>query len=479
MPVTSPSHIPSLPSSSRWALTSLALSMLLSSLGISIANVSLPTLAQAFATSFQAVQWVVLAYLLVITTLIVSVGRLGDLIGRRRLLLAGILLFTLASLLCGLAPSLGLLIAARVLQGLGAAMMMALTLAFVGETVPKARTASAIGLLGSMSAIGTAMGPSLGGLLISLLGWRAIFLLSLPLGLLTLGLAYRHLPLDQPVRQAGRQGFDPMGTVLLSLTLAAYALSMTLGQGRFDLLNVQLLLAAVIGAGLFAWVETRVASPLLRLALLRDPVLSSNLIMSALVATVMMATLVVGPFYLAQSLGLDTARVGLVMSSGPLVAALSSAPGGRLADRFGPQRMTRYGLAGMSVGSLGLATLPATAGIYGYVLPLVCLTGSYALFQTANNSAVMTGVEAQQRGVISGLLSLSRNLGLITGAALMGAIFALASNPATGATPGAGAIAHGMRVTFVVALALIVAALFIAYASQRQVTQTAQADNLG
>jgi MFS family permease len=120
----------------RWALASLSLSMLLSSLGTSIANVGLPTLAQAFNASFQEVQWIVLAYLLAITTLIVSVGRLGDITGRRRLLLAGIFLFTVASVLCGVAPTLWLLIAARAAQGLGAAIMMALSMAFVGETVP-------------------------------------------------------------------------------------------------------------------------------------------------------------------------------------------------------------------------------------------------------------------------------------------------------------------------------------------------------
>src|SRR6267154_1772812 len=147
----------------RWALASLSLSMLLPSLGTSIANVGLPNLAQAFNASFQEVQWIVLAYLLAITTLIVSVGRLGDITGRRRLLLSGIFLFSVASLLCGIAPTLWLLIAARAAQGLGAAIMMALTMAFVGETVPKERTGSAMGLLGTMSEIGTALGPSVGG----------------------------------------------------------------------------------------------------------------------------------------------------------------------------------------------------------------------------------------------------------------------------------------------------------------------------
>ena len=165
----------------RWVLASLSLSMLMPSLDTSIANVGLPTLTQAFGASFQQVQWIVLAYLLAITTLIVSVGRLGDIVGRRRLLLTGIALFTLASLFCGIAPTLWLLIAARALQGLGAAMMMALTVAMVGETVPKERTGSAMGLLGTMSAIGTTLGPSLGGILIAWFGWETIFLVNVPL----------------------------------------------------------------------------------------------------------------------------------------------------------------------------------------------------------------------------------------------------------------------------------------------------------
>src|SRR5258708_249375 len=224
----------------RWALASLSLSMLLPSLGTSSANVGLPTLAQAFTASVHEVQWIVLAYLLAITTLIVGVGRLGDIAGRRRLLLAGIVLFTVASVLCGVAPKLWLLIAARAAQGLGAAVMMALTMAFVGETVSKAKTGSAMGLLGTMSAIGTALGPSLGGVLIAGLSWRAIFLVNVPLGLLTFLLAYRYLPVDRQRPKTDRAGFDNGGTLLLALMLAAYALAMTTGRGSFGPLNTAL-----------------------------------------------------------------------------------------------------------------------------------------------------------------------------------------------------------------------------------------------
>ncbi|KPN91435.1 MFS transporter [Pseudomonas nunensis] len=430
----------------RWVLASLSLSMLLSSLGTSIANVGLPALAQVFGASFQQVQWVVLAYLLAITTLIVSAGRLGDLIGRRRLLLIGIALFTLASVLCGLAPSLSLLIAARAVQGLGAAIMMALTLAFIGETVPKAKTGSAMGLLGTMSAIGTALGPSLGGVLIAGLGWQAIFLINVPLGILTFALAWLHLPADRRGPNTVRGDFDPLGTLLLALTLAAYALAMTQGHGSF----AALLLAAVVGGGLFVFVEAKVASPLIRLGLLRDLALSGSLASNLLVSTVMMATLVVGPFYLTRGLGLNLALVGMVMSIGPIISVLSGFPAGRVVDRFGAPMMAVVGLMGMAAGSMALALLPALLGVAGYVAGIAVLTPGYQLFQAANNTLVMVDVPGDQRGMMSGLLSLSRNLGLITGASVIGAVF----------------VASGMRITFVVTTVLIVAALAIALAGR-------------
>ncbi|MCJ1676878.1 MFS transporter [Streptomyces sp. APSN-46.1] len=450
----------------RCALAGLSLSMVLSSLGTSIAHVGLPTLAEAFGTSFQAVQWVVLAYLLAVTTLIVSVGRLGDLIGRRRLLLAGISLFTVASVLCGLAPTLWLLIAARAAQGLGAAVMMALTMAFVGETVPKEQTGRAMGLLGTMSAIGTALGPSLGGALISGFGWRALFLVNAPLGVLTLLLAHRNLPVDRRASTADRAGFDRVGTLLLALTLGAYALAMTLGHGRFGALNIALLVTAAAGVGLFVRAEARSASPLIRLTMLRDPALSSSLATSTLVSTVMMATLVVGPFYLSRALGLGEALVGLVLSVGPLVVALTGVPAGRLTDRFGAPRTTVLGLMAIAAGSAALSVTAASPCIPGYVAPIVVITAGYAVFQTANNTGVMADVRPDRRGVTSGMLNLSRNLGLITGTSVMGAVFALASETTDVATAPSEAVATGMRVTFAVAALLIVVALAVVAGSR-------------
>jgi MFS family permease len=184
----------------------------------------------------------------------------------------------------------------------------------------------------------------------------------------------------------------------------------------------------------------------------------------------MMVTLIVGPFYLSRALGLDAAVVGLVVSVGPIVVALTGVPAGRIADRFGAQRLSVIGLIGIAAGSFVLSAMPATLGIPGYVAPLVVITASYALFQTANNTVVMTGVRTDQRGVISGMLNLSRNLGLVTGASVMGAVFAFASGTIDITTARPEAVAAGMRITFAVAAVLVVIALIIAVGSRVLVT---------
>lgn len=383
------------------ALAALSLSMLLSSLGTSIANVGLPTLARAFGATFHQVQWVVLAYLLAITAFSVGAGRLGDGFGPRRLLLAGITLFVAGSLVGGLASALWILIAARVVQGLGAAAMMALAMALAGKLAVKGRAGHAMGLLGTMSALGTALGPSLGGVLIGGLGWRSIFLVCVPLGVTAFALVWRYLPADQPANRVGG----------------------------------------------------------LSLGLLRDPVLRAALVASTLVSTVMMATLVVGPFHLARGLGLDTVLVGLAMSAGPVVAALTGVPAGRLVDRHGVERMARIGLIILLAGSVFLSLAPVGLGIAGYVVPLVMMTAGYALFQTANNTGAMALAGAERRGLVSGLLNLSRNLGLVAGAAVMGALFALATGAPDVAQADPASVVAGTKATFMVAALVILLAL--------------------
>jgi len=456
----------------RWVLASLSIPALMSSLDTSIANVALPTLAHAFGATFHDVQWVVLAYLLALTTLIVGAGRLGDVLGRRRVMLAGLAVFTVASAACGAATTLPVLIAARAAQGLGAASMMALSLAFVGDAVPRERSGRAVGLLGAMSAVGTALGPPLGGLLVATVGWRSVFFVSVPIGLLGMALVASRLPADRPGPKADRAAFDHAGTALLAATLGAYALAMTSAQSHPGIVTGALLAAAALAGAIFARVESRAALPLIRPAVLREGALGASLGTSALVSAVVMSTLVVGPFYLTHALGLDAARVGLLMSVGPLVVVLSGVPAGRAVDRLGTRRTTNAGLAAIATGSLLLASLPASLGVIGYLLPIVVLTGGYALFQTANNTAVMTGMSYGERGAVSGLLGLSRNLGLITGAAVLGTVFSVASGSSHVTAAHPGAVAFGMRTTFAVATTLAVGALALANARRAREPQS-------
>ncbi len=439
------------------ALAGLSLAILLSSLGTSIANVALPTLGHVFSASFQQVQWVVLAYLLASTVLIAGIGRLGDLFGRRLLLLGGLALFSVASLLAAAAPSLAVLIVARAFQGAGAAAMMALAMAFVSETVPQERIGSVMGLFGTTSAVGTALGPSLGGLLIATFGWPSIFLIAVPFGILAFALVWRFVPAGRVAKGAGR--FDLAGAALLAAALGAYALAMTVGAGGIDAWNVGLLATAAVAAALFVIRQRRAAFPLIRPAAFHRPGFAASLVASMQVATVIMVTLVVGPFYLSRTLGLGPAHVGFVLATGPVVSVLTGVVAGRMVDRFGAVRMTLAGLAAMAAGAGALPVLAGLFGLAGYIAAIVVLTPGYQLFQAANNAAVMSGVPEGERGVTSALLNLSRNLGLITGASLMGAIFTMAVGTKDVANAGGAAVATGLHVTFGVAAALLLAAL--------------------
>lgn len=424
-------------------LASLSLSVLLSSLGTSIANVALPALAQAFHASLPAVQWVVLAYLLGVSGLVVAAGRLGDLVGRKRLLLSGIALFSLGAGLGAKAPMLPVLVAARLLQGAGAAAMMALTMAAVKDMLPAARTGSAMGMLGTVSAAGTALGPSLGGVLVAGFGWPAVFLLQAGCGLAAFACAARFLPADLP-RQA-KPRFDHAGTLLLAFALTAFALATTGAAGQRGLF----LALAAGGAILFVRVERRGVAPLVEPALFRDPVISAGVVMSMLATAVVMATLVVGPFYLTGVLGLEAGKMGLVMAAGPVAAALAGLPAGRAVDRLGARWSLLAGLAGMVAGACLLWTLPPSSPA-AWVVSIAVLTAGYALFQAANNTAVMSAAAAERRGLVSGLLNLSRNLGLIGGAAGMSAVF---MNVA--ADGGEAALVAGFRSCFGLAAVLL------------------------
>jgi len=387
----------------------LALTLLLASLGTSILNVALPALVTAFSVPFAQIQGVVVAYLLGLTGTVVIAGRLGDRFGMRRMLTAGLTLFGAASLLCGLAGDLPLLLFARLLQGSGAAFMMTLPMAMMREQSGSDRLGRAMGLLGTVSALGTALGPSLGGVLLSSGGWRGIFWLLLPL-------------------------------TALALLLVRLALPVESGRSRP---------AAV---GMRAGMHRKMI-----------PTLGVNLLVSA----VMMTTLIVGPFYLTGALGMQDTETGLIMAVGPVVSILSGIPAGRLVDALGARRMMLAGLMLLATGSLLLAASGGSGGLAGYLFPLTLLTPGYQLWQAANNSATLADAAGDRRGTLAGLLGLSRNLGMIAGASGMGALFAFSVGATDLAAADPSSIATGMRLTFLVAGLILLVAIGITRAATR------------
>ena len=447
-------------------LAALSLAMLLPSLGTSITNVTLPNLTISFDASMADVQWVVIAYLLAVTSLVVGVGRLGDLFGRRRLLLAGMTLFSAASAMGALSPSLPLLIAARAVQGVGSAFMMTLTVAMVVDLVPKDRTGSAMGLLGTVSAVGTALGPTLGGALMAAWGWPSVFGMLAAMGVLA---AVAGGALVPPDAKAARQAiaFDIRGLSLLAFSLCACSAAFTLGGRMPGVALLGLSVVSALGFAAFVRNEARAPAPLVRLDLLRDRTLGTGLASLMLVSAVVMATLIVGPFHLSEVLGLDPVETGMVMSVGPAVAALTGVPAGRVVDRLGTFPVIVAGLLAVMTGSLMLTVMPFLFGVGGYAVSLAVLTFGYAMFQAANMTAIMQTTASEHRGVTSALVGLSRNMGLIWGASAMAAVYAMGPRIAGAVGFGAGRDT-GLIATFALSAGLAGVALVATFWRKRQ-----------
>ena len=441
-------------------LCSLAMANLLASLGLSIMTVALPSLAADFSAQVPKVQWAVLSYLLAVTVSAVTAGRLGDWYGHRSVLLIGLAIFLAASVAGFLAPSLVFLFGARILQGIGAAVMMVLPISLIRDTVPDEKTGIAMGLLGTTSAIGTALGPSLGGFLIDWWNWQATFGLLGGLALVNFTLVGFAFPNDG-TRPSVRSKLDLPGTLFLTASLLAFALAVS---GTTDPLSVEGLAFLALATGgliLFVRAEARSTNPLVDIPTLRTRAIRSSLIMNLLVSAGMMATLTVGPFYLTLALSLTPAAVGLVMSAGPAFAAVSGLIAGRLTDRFGTATCLRAALWLLIAGFLGLALLPGLLGPAGYVMALAILTPGYQLFLVANNTGTMRAAPGDGRGMVSGLLGLSRNLGLLTGASVLASLFSATVAVEDIALAPVDDIRLGFVVTFVAAAALIAVAMLV------------------
>jgi EmrB/QacA subfamily drug resistance transporter len=414
---------PDSPISKWWVMSAVAIGVFLSTIDGSIVNVALPTLARELRAPFAAVQWVVLAYLLVLVTLMMAAGRLADVYGKKRLYTAGFVIFTLGSVLCGMSFSVFALVLSRVVQGVGASLLMALGAAIVTEVFPARERGRAMGLIGLMVSIGLISGPTLGGLILGMFSWHAIFFVNLPLGTIGTALVIRVVPARKP---AAHQSFDLKGAILLFVALCSLLLAATLGPRMSFQSPVIVLLAVVAVAGLIAFTRTElsVAHPLVDLTMFRNSTLATNVVTGLLVFVASSGLVFLLPFFLQNMQGRSPREAGVLMITAPLMVGLASPLSGWLSDRLGTRPLTIIGLGILIIAYGLLSTMSATTGTLGYVGRVLWIGLGMGTFQSPNNSAIMGSVPRERLGTASGLLSLTRTLGQTTGVALIGALWA-------------------------------------------------------
>jgi EmrB/QacA subfamily drug resistance transporter len=406
-----------------WVLIAVGLCLFLGSVDVSIVNVALPTLMQDFQAGFPTVQWVVLAYLLGLTVLMVSMGRLADMIGKKRVFAAGIVLFLIGSALCGLALHIYWLIAFRFVQSIGAAMILALGTAILTEVWPSYKRGQAIGFAAGFISLGIVIGPAIGGIMLQYLSWHWIFYVNVPIGALSFILVLLYVP---PLRPTGkRESFDIAGAATLGAGLLCLTLGITLGQNEgFTTLPVLgLFAAAAVLLALFGWLETRVRYPMLDLSLFRAPQFSLNLFTGTLAFIAISGVVLLLPFYLSLVLNLPLLQVGLYMAIVPLAMAVLQPLSGVLSDRLGTRRISTLGLIFILGGYMLMTTLPDSGSPLGYVWRFMPVAIGMSLFNSPNNSAIMGSAPKNRLGVASAVLSMVRTLGQVIGVAVLGAFF--------------------------------------------------------
>lgn len=398
------------------------LSAILGPIDGSVVNVALPTLSARFHAGMNTVGWVSMAYLLVLGTLILTYGRLGDMFGFRRVLLTGVAIFTLASAACALAPNIYVLIFFRAIQAAGAGMFMAVGPAIITATFPPYERGRALGINAMSIATGLAFGPALGGLLLTVSTWHAIFLINVPVGLTSLIWSQHVVPAPEHLK---RQQFDLVGAVLGFVALGSLLLVGSYGEewGFLSPLSIGLSALGMAALAAFIWWEGRASQPMLDLGLFRNRVFSAANLAAFLNFTAQNAMLFLIPFYLQELLGYDPGHVGLVMTITAVATLLVAPLAGGLSDRLGTRWLAFAGQSLVTAVLFTMTRLGPYARTFDIGWRLFAFGVGLALFQSPNNSAVMGSVPRHRLGVGSGVLATVRNVGMVFGIALSTAVF--------------------------------------------------------
>lgn len=419
--------------SNKWVVFAiLAVGIFMATLDSSIVNISLPTIAHFFGVPLSgAVEWVIIAYLVVTAGVLLTVGRLADSIGRKPIWIAGLLIFTAGSALSGASVSLGMLIAARALQGLGGAFILAISPAMLTSAFPAHERGRALGLNAVIVALGVSVGPTLGGIITENFSWNWIFYVNVPLGIIGIIATLRVL---RERANLGRGRFDPVGALLLAVGLVALTLGLSFGQqwGWNSPLLIGTLVISALGFIGLVIVEQRVSNPIIDGALLRSRVFLSANVSLILSFLALFAVSFLLPFYLEELRGYSTLQAGLLLTPLALTIAVIAPFSGALADRIGTRWLASAGLAIACVGLVFMSQLNAQSSTFDIIWRLVFTGAGQALFQSPNNSALMGAAPLGHQGSASGFLATGRVVGQSVSVALAGAIFASLGGSAAG-----------------------------------------------
>ncbi len=386
-------------------------------------NAILPFVARSFGVDLPTIQWVVLAYLIVSSGLLLAFGRLGDMIGQRRLFLVGFAIFIGGSLFSSLAPDLAWLIASRIVQSVGGGMITSSSAPLITKTLPQSHRGRGLSAQIVMVYFGLSAGPGMGGVLADTLGWRWVFLVNVPLGLLAAAVTLAAVPKDETT--AAKQPFDLAGALTFMVALTSLFFLMGSGKGRQWLPggNVILLAVFLFSAGAFVALELRRLEPMLDLRLFKNRFFSAATT-SAMINYVGYSTLAfMVPFYLADGIGYGATSAGLLIMTMPVGMMIFAPFSGWLADKVGPRLPASLGMALLAGGIFLVSRLGASPSQIEIVSRLMLAGVGLGLFSSANNSAIMGEVPMDRQGVANGVVSTARQLGMMLGVAATTAIF--------------------------------------------------------
>lgn len=406
----------------RLIILAVAVGNFMSALDSSVVNIALPSISRHFQAPLYIIEWVVMSYLLVISSMLLTYGRLGDMYGHKNIYITGFTIFTAGSLLCGLAPTIALLIAFRAVQALGAGMLMAMGPAIVTDVTPAHKRGKALGATAVAVSVALTTGPVLGGFLTTNFGWQSIFYINIPIGIIGILWAYYIIP---PASRCETQTFDIAGalTVFLALMSLLVPLSYTEKYGWGNPYIIISLISGILLLLVFVQIERRVKYPMMDLGLFRSRLFTMSNISALINYMSQFSVTLLMPFYLQQLRGLSPSEAGLMIIPMPVTTMIVAPISGALSDRFDSRYISSTGMGLISLGILLLSRLNIDSP-NSYITGALFLIGlGSGLFQTPNNSAIMGSVPGNRRGIASGMLATMRNMGMVMGIAVSGALF--------------------------------------------------------